>query len=198
MFRSLSTLVLFALSLPAVAAINAPSGTYGLDKTHAYITVTYSHLGFSNPHLGFNDFDVKLTLDADAPAESRFEVTIDAASVDSRVDEFDEHLIGERFFDVAKHPQIVFTSSSITMTSDATATIVGDLTIKGITKPVTLEATLNKAAMHPMLKRPTLGVSAVGELRRSDWNLGYAVPMVTDEVQLYLSVELPLVDDATP
>ncbi len=198
MRRLPSCVLLLVLALPVAAAINAPSGNYGLDKTHAYITVTYSHLGFSNPHLGFNDFDVKLALDANEPQNSSFAVTIDAASVDSRVAEFDEHLVGERFFDVANHPKIVFTSTAITMTSDATATIVGDLTIKGITKPVTLEATLNKAAMHPMLKRPTLGVSAVGELRRSDWDLGYAVPMVTDEVQLYLSVELPLLDDVSP
>jgi polyisoprenoid-binding protein YceI len=198
MRRSLSFVLLLAFALPVAAAINAPSGNYGLDKTHAYITLTYSHLGFSNPHLGFNDFDVKLQLNANEPHKSTFEVVIEAASVDSRVAEFDEHLVGERFFDVANHPKILFASRTITMTSDATATIVGDLTIKGITKPVTLEATLNKAAMHPMLKRPTLGVSAVGALRRSDWDLGYAVPMVTDEVQLYLSVEMPLVDEAAP
>ena len=175
----------------AQAAIDAPSGTYGLDKTHAYITLTYSHLGFSNPHVGFNDFDVALELDAEAPENSEVSVTIQAASIDSRVDEFDEHLVGERFFDVANHPTITFVSTGIEMTSDATANITGDLTIKGITKPVVLEATLNKAAMHPMLKAPTLGLSAIASLKRSDWDLGYAVPMVSDEVQLYLTVELP-------
>ena len=175
----------------AQAAIDAPSGTYGLDKTHAYITLTYSHLGFSNPHVGFNDFDVALELDAEAPENSEVSVTIQAASIDSRVDEFDEHLVGERFFDVANHPTITFVSTGIEMTSDATANITGDLTIKGITKPVVLEATLNKAAMHPMLKAPTLGLSAIANLKRSDWDLGYAVPMVSDEVQLYLTVELP-------
>ena len=70
--------------------------------------------------------------------------------------EFDEHLVGERYFDVANHPNITFKSTAIEMTSDATAKITGDLTIKGITKPVVLDATLNKAAMHPMLKKTNM------------------------------------------
>ena len=191
MLRTAIALMMTAMAGHALAAIDAPSGAYGLDRTHAYITFTYSHLGFSNPHVSFNDFSVDLQLDANDPSKSKVEVVIQAASVDSRVDEFDEHLVGERFFDVANHPTITFKSTSVEMTSDATATITGDLTIKGVTKPVVLEATLNKAAMHPMLKAPTLGVSAVAQLRRTDWDLGYAVPMVSDDVQLYLTVELP-------
>ena len=85
MFGRLITALVLCLGLnlgvsAANAAIDAPSGAYGLDKTHAYITLTYSHLGFSNPHVGFNDFDVALTLDANEPSNSSVVVTIQAAS----------------------------------------------------------------------------------------------------------------------
>ncbi|MCR9280013.1 MAG: YceI family protein [Pseudomonadaceae bacterium] len=191
--RALATFAVTAgmLIAPLASAnIGVPSGTYVLEATHAYITFSYQHLGFSTPHVGFNSFDVTVELDSDNPANSSLGVSIDAASIDSRVDEFDEHLRGDKFFDVEAHPRITFAATSIEMGEGNTAMITGDLTIKGITKSVTLEATLNKAANHPMRKVPTLGISALGKLQRSDWDLGAYAPAVSDEVDLFITAEL--------
>ncbi|MEM8768936.1 MAG: YceI family protein [Pseudomonadota bacterium] len=174
----------------AAADIEAPSGTYVVESTHAYITISYSHLGFSTPHVGFNDFDVTLEFDAAAPENSTLNVVVDATSVDSRVADFDDHLNGEDFFQTDMYPEITFASTKIEMTGPDTALITGDLTIKDQTHPVTLEATLNKAGMHPMLKTTVMGFNASATLNRSQWGLGYAVPMVGDEVDLEITVEM--------
>ncbi len=186
-----------ALSAPLSAtAWDVPSGEYGLDKTHGYITITYSHLGFSNPHVGFDSFEVSLDADADDPENSNIEVLIDAASINSRVEVFNDHLNGENFFDTANHPEITFASTGITSSGENTFDITGDLTIKGITKPVTLNATINKAADHPMRGVPTIGVTAIAQVSRSEWGLAYAVPAVSDEVSIFIDVELPLKQDS--
>ncbi len=182
---------LFALPFAAAADLSdVPSGTYTLDSSHGYITFTYSHLGFSNPRVGFNRFDTKLELDSDDPANSTVEVTIDASSIDSRVAEFNEHLNGSDFFNTAEYPTITFRSTKVEATGESTFDVTGDLTILGTTKPVTLATTINKAANHPMRNVPTVGVSASARLMRSEWGLGAYVPAVSDEVELSIEVEL--------
>lgn len=183
-------LFLILLSGMAQAAVGVPSGAYTLENTHGYITFSYSHLGFSRPQVGFNTFTVDLDLNAEDPAKSSVKVDIDANSIDSRVPDFDGHLKGDKFFATAANPSIAFVSTGITMNSDTTASITGNLTIKGVTKPVTLDATLNKAAEHPMRKVPTMGLNATATLKRSDWGLGEYVPMVGDDVDVVISVEL--------
>ena len=170
---------------------NVPTGTYGLDKTHGYISFTYSHLGFSNPQLGFDDFEVSLQADPAKPEQSQLQVTIAAASIDSRVALFDEHLNGEQYFDTAKYPEIAFRSKEIVATGENTFDVVGELTIKDVTAPLTLRATINKAGNHPISKLPTIGVSATGTLSRSAWGLSQYTPLVGDEVSLSIEVELP-------
>ncbi len=174
----------------AQAELAVPSGRYTVDATHAYITFSYSHLGFSTPHLGFNEFDVTLDLNAQAPAESALSVVINAASIDSRVAEFDEHLRGKEYFHVAQYPKIRFTATQIEMTGENRANITGDLSIKSITKPLTLEARIVRAAEHPMMKKPVIGISAFADLKRSEWGLGKYVPAVGDTVSLYITAEL--------
>lgn len=183
---------LICVAMSASADFSAvPSGSYGLDTSHAYLTFSYSHLGFSHPVIVVKVFDVVLDLDAGAPDKSRLLVTVDAASIDSGVDEFNDHLLGSDYFDVDNHPSIEFVSTVITMTGAESATIAGNLTIKGVTKPLTLNASLNKAAMHPMLKVPVVGVSAVGTLKRTDFGLGQYAPAVGDEISIQVEVELP-------
>jgi len=194
--RTIQRCVFFSslLTLAANAAAELsemPSGKYTLDKTHAYITFSYSHLGFSNPHVGFNEFEVNLDLDSDRPEDSKLDVLIDATSIDSRVEEFDGHLKSEKYFDTANYPEITFTSTRIESTGDGTYDVTGDLTIKGVTKPVTFAATINKADMHPMRKVPTIGVSAATKVMRSDWGIDRAVPSVGNEVTIDIEVELP-------
>ncbi len=189
--KRITILCLLLIGAPVTyAALDVPSGDYTLEATHGYVTFSYSHLGFSTPHVGFNSFTVDLKLDAQQPQNSSLSVVIDANSIDSRVDEFDEHLVGERFFDTANHPTITFVSTSIVMGEDNKATVTGDLTIKGQTHSVDLDVVLNKAGMHPMLKKPMVGINAEGTVKRSAWGLGYAVPMVGDEVNLFITTEL--------
>lgn len=193
LIRSLSAATLLAVSVNASADLSdLPSGKYALDSTHGYITFTYSHLGFSNPRVGFNRFDTQLELDSSDPENSTVEVTIDVSSIDSRVAEFNQHLNGSDFFNTAEYPTITFESTKVEATGDNTFDVTGNLTILGSTKPVTLATTINKAANHPMRNVPTVGVSASATLMRSDWGLGAYVPAVSDEVELSIEVELLL------
>ena len=189
--RSFTVATLLALPFSAAADLSGvPSGVYSLDNTHGYITFTYSHLGFSNPRVGFNRFDTELDLDSSNPENSAIAVSIDATSIDSRVADFNDHLNSGDFFNTAEYPTITFKSTKIEATGENTFDVTGDLTILGTTKPVTLAATINKAANHPMRNVPTVGVSATAKLLRSDWGLGAYVPAVSDEVELSIEVEL--------
>lgn len=167
-----------------------PGGVYEVDKLHGYILFSYSHFGLSNPSVGFNDFDAVLNLDTDAPEKSTIEVTIDAASVDSRVPIFNEHLNSADWLDTAAHPEITFRSTAIQATGEATYAVTGDLTVKGITRPATLQATINAATMHPLQDVPVVGVSATGTVLRSDYGLEQYAPDVTDELTLTIEVEM--------
>ena len=187
------TLLILVLSSAGIVRADlsaVPSGTYALDDAHGYITFTYTHLGFSNPRVGFNDFTTTLSLDNAAPENSTVEVTIDAASIDSRVPVFNEHLVGEDWFNTAEYPEITFRSTSIESTGDKSFDVNGELTIMGTTKPVTLNATINKAAEHPLRNVPAIGVSATTDILRSEWGLGGYVPAVSDEVRISIEVEL--------
>lgn len=191
LIRSLCAATVLALPVGALADLSeVPSGVYTLDSSHGYITFTYSHLGFSNPRVGFNSFDTKLDLDSNNPENSTVEVTIDASSIDSRVEEFNGHLNGSDFFNTTEYPTITFRSTNVEATSENTFDVTGDLTILGTTRPVTLTTTINKAANHPMRNVPTVGVSASARLMRSDWGLGAYVPAVSDEVELSIEMEL--------
>lgn len=177
--------------LPSVLA-SMPSGAYTLDKNHGYISFSYSHFGYSNPQVGFRSFTVDLQLDANQLENSKVNVSIDANSIDSRVDEFNEHLRGEKLLDTAKFPTMTFTSTGVRVTGADTLQVTGDLTIKGVTKSVILDTRINKAAEHPMKKTPIIGVSASTKINRSEFDAGYVVPAVSDEVTITIETELPL------
>ncbi len=167
-----------------------PAGKYNLDKGHAYINFQFSHLGFSNPTLGFTDFDVDFSLDNDAIGNSQLSVSINVDSIDSRVPKFDKHLVSDDMFDTARFPKATFTATDFVMTSENTLDITGDLTIKDTTRPVTLKARINKAANHPMRKVPTIGVSAKTQIKRSDFGVSYALPAVGDDIRISIELEL--------
>ena len=167
-----------------------PSGSYTLDPTHAFIDFTYSHLGLSNPTLSFDDFTIDLNLDSEDATKSMFLVKIDSASILTGSAIFKEHLTGGDWFDTTTYPEILFQSTTITAAEDGSYTVVGDLTIKDVTKPVTLNVTVNGAMDHPMTGKPVIGIGATGELLRSDFGLGAYAPNVGDEVQLNITAEL--------
>lgn len=165
------------------------SGTYVMDTEHGYVTFTYSHLGFSNPQLRFRTIDATLELDADNPANSTIDVMIAANSIDSGVDRFDEHLNSPDWFDTAQFEDITFVSTGLTQTDGTTGTMTGDLTIKGITRSVTLDVTLIASGEHPLHKKETVGVEATGTVLRSDYGVSAYAPAVSDEMAVTISGE---------
>lgn len=166
-----------------------PSGRYVLEKTHAYITFTYTHLGFSHPRLSFKDFDATLDLDAEHPEKSKLEAVIQTDSIDSGVEELDGRLRSAVFFQADQYPEMTFESTAVEMTGSNSAKVTGNLVIRGIAKPVTLDVTLNKAGPHPMRKVPALGFDATAHVKRSAWGMDYAAPFVGDDVTIDISVE---------
>ncbi|MEM7006149.1 MAG: YceI family protein [Pseudomonadota bacterium] len=173
------------------------TGEYVMDVTHGYVTFSYNHLGFSNPQLRFRTVDAKLDLNAEAPAESSVNVTIAANSIDTGVDVFDGHMNSADWLDTETYPEITFVSTALEQSDAGTGTLTGDLTIKGVTKPVTLDVTLIGAGPHPLNQKETVGVEATGTVLRSDFGLGNFVPAVGDEVSILISGEFNKVDTET-
>ena len=167
-------------------ALGVPSGAYVMDKTHGYVTFSYLHKGLSNPVLRFNDVDANLVLDAGKPENSQIDVTIHAANIDSGVAKFDTHLNSVDFFNTAVNPTISFKSTSFTRAGDKTGKMVGDLTMMGVTKPISFDVVLIGTAGG---KQPTIGVEGRGSLSRSDFGLGKYVPYVGDKVSISISAE---------
>lgn len=172
----------------SVAAAISP-GRYELDETHAYLSFSYSHMGLSNPRLHFSEFDAELELDGNNMDQSNVRITVDAASIDSGVADLDEHLRGTDFFDVANHPEITFISNAYEETSENEGRLMGDLTVMGITRPVTLDVTINSAAMNRMVRKEMIGVTASGVINRSDFGLTAYDEFVSDELNLDIQVE---------
>ena len=170
-------------------ASNITPGSYALDDTHAYLSFSYSHLGLSNPQIHFADFDANLELDGNDMSQSQVSIMIDAASLDSAVPALDDDLKGADFFDVANHPEITFHSTAYEETSESTGRLTGDLSVRGVTKPVTLDVTINSAAMNPLNRREMIGFSASGVLHRSDYGLTAYSSLVSDELLLSVQVE---------
>ncbi|HRD34618.1 MAG TPA: YceI family protein [Rhodocyclaceae bacterium] len=174
-------------SLVSGAALAAPA-TYVVDSTHTFPRFSYSHLGLSTQLSRFNQTTGTITLDREAKTGS-VEVEIDMTSVDTGYGTFNEHIQGADFLDTANHPKATFKSTKVTFEGDAPVTIEGDLTIKGVTKPVTLKVTHFVAKPHPMLQKDAIGANASALISRSAFNAGKYAPNVGDEVSLDISLE---------
>ena len=181
-------LALFAALAAASVAAQAAPVTYTIDNGHTFPHFTYNHLGFSNQTHKFDKTSGKVVLDRSAKTGSA-DVTIDATSVNTGYALFNEHIQAADFFDTAKHPTITFKSSKMTFKGDQPVSLSGDLTIKGVTKPVTLTITHFKCQPHPMLKVEACGANATTQVKRSEFNMGKNVPYVGDEVTLNLAIE---------
>ena len=173
-----------SVALPAFAAPE----TYVVDGTHTFPSFSYTHLGFSTQQSRFDKTTGKITIDRAARTGS-LDVSIDTKSVNTGVEVFNGHLKGEDYFNVEKFPVITFKSSNFKFDGDKPATINGDLTIKGVTKPVTLAVTSFNCAPHPFTKKEVCGANATTRIKRSEFNAGKNAPAVSDEVTLNIAVE---------
>lgn len=170
-------------------ADQARAGAYALDDDHASILFSLNHFGFSEFKGRFDGIAGSLDLDADTPQNSVFTVEIDIASLHTGVQKLDDELFASNMFDVENHPKARFTSGTITRTSDDEAVIEGVLTIKGTSQPVTLDARFIGSGKNPLSGRQTIGFSATGTIKRSDFGLNDWLPFVSDEVALEIDVE---------
>lgn len=184
-----------ALSLLAAPALAEPV-EYVFDKSHANLSFSYNHLGYSTTDGRFGDWDGKLLIDQKTPANSSIQFTINIDSLDTFWAERDTHLKSADFFDAAKFPQATFTSTKVEQTGETQLEVSGDLTLKDITKPVTLTVDVLALGDHPMAKKPAAGFAATTVLKRSDFGMDMFVPYVGDEITVTFHAET-LKADAT-
>ena len=184
-----------ALSLLAAPAFAEPVA-YDFDKSHANLSFTYNHLGYSTTDGRFGDWDGTLLIDKDTPANSSVEFTINIDSLDTFWADRDTHLKSPDFFDAAKFPQATFKSTQVEQTGENQLDVTGDLTLRGITKPVTLTVDVLALGDHPMAKKPAAGFAVTTVLKRSDFGMDKFVPYVGDEVTVTFHTET-LVSGAT-
>ncbi|MCU0976644.1 MAG: YceI family protein [Steroidobacteraceae bacterium] len=179
-----AALLAFALATPALAE----PVTFVVDGSHTYPRFSYSHLGLSTQLSRFNNTTGKVVLDQ-AARKASVEITIDMTSVDTGYAEFNEHIQAEDFLDTARHPTATFRSTRVAFEGDRPVAIDGDLTIKGITKPVTLAVTRFARMDHPLRKKDAIGADASVVIKRSDFDAGQYAPLVGDEVTISIALE---------
>ena len=186
--KSIAFATSLALAGLSTAAFAAPE-QYNLDASHSQVLFSYEHLGFSTTYNMFAGFEGEIMFDQEDPANSSVSVAMPVKSLYTGWEKRFEHFMGDDFFGAEDGDMITFTSTGIEVTGDNTAEITGDLTMNGVTKSVVLDATLNKAAAHPMQEKAWVGFDATTTLLRSDYGLDYAAPAISDEVEVMISVE---------
>jgi polyisoprenoid-binding protein YceI len=179
---------LLVLALAASAPAFAAPTTYVIDGSHTYPRFSYSHFGYSTQLSRFNRTTGQVVFDPAARTGS-VEITIDMTSVDTGFDAFDEHIQAADFLDTKRFPTATFRSTKVTFEGDRPVAIEGLLTIKGVTKPVTLKVTAFQAKKHPMQKKPAIGADAHTVIRRSEFGAGKYAPDVGDEVRIDVALE---------
>lgn len=179
---------LLAPKVDATASQLSP-GDFALDTKHAALVFRINHLGFSDYVGRFDRFEASLSGDAANPAGASVEAIIDMSSLNIANPEFAAELMSPAWFDAAGHPQAVFRSTSIQLTSETTAEITGDLTLKGATRPITLTAKLNGSAYDPLRQADVVGFSARGEMSRADFGIDRFSGLLTDTVRIEIEAE---------
>lgn len=180
-----ATLVIAAAA--AAPAFAAPE-TYNVDGTHTFPRFSYSHFGMSTQLSRFNKTTGTVVLDK-AAKTGAVDIVIDMKSVDTGYETFNGHIQGEDFLDTAQYPTATFKSTKVNFEGDKPVSIDGKLTIKGVTKPVTLKVTNYVNMPHPMLKKDAIGADATVVIKRTEFNAGKFAPHVGDDVTINVSLE---------
>jgi polyisoprenoid-binding protein YceI len=186
--RSPRYLVLAGL-LGVAAAVPAAPVTYKLDPNHTMVLLSWNHFGFSHPTADLGLGEGTVVFDQQHPANSSVEVTLPLARLDTHVPALDEHLKKADFFDAGQYPVVTFKSTAVKALGGNRFEVTGNLTAHGVTRPVVLDATLNKVGPHPMTKAAAIGFDATASLKRSDFGVAAYVPNVSDEVSIRITTE---------
>ena len=186
--RALKYLVLAGLFGAAVSVQAAPV-TYKLDPGHTMVLFSWNHFGYSNPTADLGLGEGTLVFDEQHPANSSVEVTLPLARLDTHVPALDEHLKKPDFLNADQYPVVTFKSTEVQPLGGNKFKVTGNLTVHGVTRPVVLDATLNKVGPHPMTKAPSIGFDATASIKRSDFGVGAYVPNVSDELTIRITTE---------
>jgi polyisoprenoid-binding protein YceI len=186
--RALKYLAFAGLLGAAVSAQAAPV-TYKLDPGHTMVLFSWNHFGYSNPTADLGLGEGTLVFDEQHPANSSVEVTLPLARLDTHVPALDEHLKKPDFLNADQYPVVTFKSTEVQPLGGNKFKVTGNLTVHGVTKPVVLDATLNKVGPHPMTKAPSIGFDATASIKRSDFGVGAYVPNVSDELSIRITTE---------
>lgn len=184
--KRLATLTFCALA--AFGTAHAASTTYAIDGKHTFAYFSYNHLGLTYQTHGFNKVTGTVSLDPEN-GSGDVDVTIDVNSLDAGYDDFKQHLLGADFFDAGKFPTITFKSNKVTWVGGAVQTVQGDMTIKGITKPVGFVVSNFICKQHPIYKKEACGANALAQISRTAFGMPKFVPGVADDVTLNIMVE---------
>ena len=178
----------FAVTSIATISVAKPVD-YMIDPTHTATVFTWNHFGFSTPSANFSDIQGTISVDNAKPANSAVNVTIPLSSLNTNVKALDEHLKNADFFDAEKYPNITFKSTKVQAVGNNKYKITGNLTVKNVTKPVVLDAVLNKQGVHPMTKAESIGFNATTSFDRSAFGVGAYVPNVGDKITVNITTE---------
>ena len=181
----------FAFVGMAVAAPVMAADTYTIDPNHTYPNFAISHLGFSTMYGRFGKTSGAITMDEKRTTGS-VDIVIDASSVDTGMQKRDDNLRSPDFLNVVEFPEITYKSTRVAFSGQNKATVEGNLTIKGVTKPVTLDVQSISCGIHPMdptKKKFVCGFDATAKIKRSDFDVTFALPAVGDDMNLFLEVE---------
>lgn len=176
----------FALLFAALSYSGMAQTTWKMDKAHAQLKFDVTHLGISTVSGAFTDFDATVTAEKADFSDAKFEFTGQTASINTGVDKRDEHLKSPDFFDASKFSTLTFKSTSVKKAGANKYKLMGDLTLHGVTKPVTLDLWYRGTITNPMSKKPGAGFRVTGTIKRSDFGIGTNFPaaVVSDEVNI--------------
>lgn len=180
-------------NVKSTKAADLPQGAYVLDKTHASLSARVSHMGFSHYTLRFTGLDASFTYDPKAPRDARLNVAVDPSTLDTGTDDFarkfNKTLTGDGWFDVEKYPSITFVSTGVDLGDGQHGQVSGDLTLHGVTRPVTLDVTFNGVGPGLIPGGTRAGFSATTTIRRSDFGMTKFASWVADDVDLVIEAE---------
>lgn len=184
---SIAALGAGATAIAQTTSTAVQAGTYVIDSYHTLAQFGVNHFGISEFVGTFPGATGTLMIDPRNLATTKLDVTIPVAKVSTTNETLDKELVSADWFDAARFPDMRFISTKVTRTGAKTATIAGNLTMRGVTKPIVLNATFNAAAVNPMSKAYSLGFKATGNIKRTEFGVSKYAPMVSDNTTITIN-----------